>query len=56
MSNREANPKAAFQFGVKANSGRRTRKNQAANMEKKLDREYEQITKIWDNKSTAPKY
>lgn len=57
MSTREANPKASYQFGIKANSGRKTRKNNAAAMEKKFDKELEKINKIWDdNKKTNIKY
>ncbi|KAI6239627.1 hypothetical protein M3Y99_00553800 [Aphelenchoides fujianensis] len=40
-SNQEALPKAAFQFGIKSNAGRKTRKTNAAAEERRLDREYE---------------
>lgn len=43
-------PKAAYQYGVKMNGGRKTRKNTAAAGEKKLDREMEKINKIWDER------
>lgn len=48
-------PKAAFQFGVKAGSGRKTRKNAAMAEEKRLDREYKEIEKIWERKSGGNK-
>ncbi|CAI4231417.1 unnamed protein product [Auanema sp. JU1783] len=41
---REANPKAAFQFGVKSNDGRKTRKSGDTN--KKIDRELVKINEI----------
>lgn len=50
---REALPKAAFQFGVKPQDGRKTRKSDAAN-NKKLDKELQQIEKINEKrKATA---
>jgi len=56
MHTREANPKAAFQFGVKTNSGgRKTRRSNAAAAEKKLDAQYAQIEKIWEKKGGQPK-
>ncbi|KAI3410152.1 hypothetical protein GPALN_006510 [Globodera pallida] len=51
QSAREANPKAAYQFGVKTSGGRKTRKSTVAAKERKLDREMEKISKIWDNRS-----
>ncbi|KAL3085210.1 hypothetical protein niasHS_010279 [Heterodera schachtii] len=51
QSAREANPKAAYQFGVKTSGGRKTRKSNAAAKERKLDRELEKISKIWDSRS-----
>ncbi|KAJ9168101.1 hypothetical protein P3X46_019668 [Hevea brasiliensis] len=41
---KEAMPKAAFQFGVKMQDGRKTRKQ---NKDKKLNNELHQINKIW---------
>ncbi|VDP13367.1 unnamed protein product [Soboliphyme baturini] len=50
MSNREALPKAAFQYGVKMNDGRRTRKVPGAKTERdekaKLDRQWQKISKV----------
>jgi len=48
MSNKEALPKAAFQFGVKMNDGRKTRKaNKSEKNEKaQLDRQWNQIQQI----------
>lgn len=53
MSSREANTKASYQFGVKASSGRKTRKHNAQVAERKLDRQYEQISKILEKKKTS---
>ena len=55
---REAMPKAAYQFGVKMNAGRKTRKSVAAASEKKIDRELEKINRILDARQAtggAPK-
>ena len=46
QSQREAAPRAAYQFGVKTSGGRKTRKNATAANEKKIDRELEKINKI----------
>eukprot|EP00111_Clytia_hemisphaerica_P003679 TCONS_00010526-protein len=47
MEKREAMPKAAFQFGIKMNEGRKTRSRPGAMSEKqKLDREWQQISNI----------
>jgi IK cytokine len=48
MSNKEALPKAAFQFGVKMNDGRKTRKNTKSEKNEKaqLDRQWQQIQAI----------
>lgn len=44
MSTKEALPKAAFQYGVKMQDGRKTRKNKTEKNEKaQLDREWQQI-------------
>jgi len=47
MENREAMPKAAFQFGIKMQEGRKTR-TKAGNMseKQKLDREWQQISSL----------
>lgn len=44
QNGREANPKAAYQFGLKPTEGRKTRKSVDVN--KKLDRELNQISQI----------
>eukprot|EP00899_Mesostigma_viride_P014265 jgi/Mesvir1/2283/Mv19322-RA.2 len=44
--NKEAMPKAAFQYGVKMADGRKTRKTK----EQKLNTQYQQITQIWKKK------
>jgi len=49
QDSREALPKAAFQYGVKTQGGRKTRKAGAAG-EKKLDRELDKINKILDDR------
>lgn len=49
QSGREAMPKAAYQYGLKAKSGRKTRKNNAAD-EKKIDQELNKINKILDDR------
>lgn len=47
MENREAMPKAAFQFGIKMNEGRKTRTRPGGMSEKqKLDREWQQISSL----------
>lgn len=44
MSTKEALPKAAFQYGVKMQDGRKTRKNKTEKNEKaELDREWQKI-------------
>lgn len=43
-------PKAAYQYGVKMNGGRKTRKNNSVANEKKLDRELDKINKILDDR------
>ncbi|KAI1721482.1 protein Red [Ditylenchus destructor] len=50
QSSREAMPKAAYQYGVKMSSGRKTRKNTSAAGEKKIDRELDKINKILDDR------
>jgi len=44
--NREAMPKAAFQFGVKMGDGRKTKKNQSKDQSKKVDKELKKINEI----------
>ncbi|CAJ0942028.1 unnamed protein product, partial [Mesorhabditis belari] len=68
QGSREALPKAAYQFGVKMNDGRKTRKmgaQDAKTVERKLDRELNEINKIIDKRkqgtdagesSKRPKY
>lgn len=46
MNNKEALPKAAFQYGVKMADGRRTRKHKDKNEKAVLDREWQQIQNI----------
>ena len=48
MSNKEALPKAAFQFGVKMNDGRKTRKGAKTEKNEKaaLDKQWQQIQQI----------
>ncbi|KAI1729078.1 protein Red [Ditylenchus destructor] len=50
QQSREAMPKAAYQYGVKMSSGRKTRKNTSAAGEKKIDRELDKINKILDDR------
>ena len=55
MSNKEALPKAAFQFGVKMNDGRKTRKNMKTEKNEKaqLDRQWQQIQAIMHKRKGA---
>ena len=54
MSNKEALPKAAFQYGVKMNEGRKTRgKVGAKNDKAKLDKEWNQISALIDKRKTS---
>jgi IK cytokine len=47
QSNREALPKAAFQYGVKMNEGRKTRRSKGGKNEMaKINREWQQISAI----------
>jgi IK cytokine len=46
QSSREALPKAAFQYGVKMNDGRKTRRQGVKNDKAKLNREWQQISQI----------
>lgn len=51
MNNKEALPKAAFQYGVKMADGRRTRKfNKEKNEKAELDREWQKIQNIMNRK------
>ncbi|PAV90419.1 hypothetical protein WR25_17052 isoform B [Diploscapter pachys] len=51
QASREANPRAAYQFGIKAGDGRKTRKN--ADPNKKLERELNQINKLIEKRKTG---
>lgn len=55
MSNKEALPKAAFQFGVKMGDGRKTRKGQKSekNEKQQLDRQWQQIQSILAKRKAA---
>ncbi|XP_041972051.1 protein Red [Aricia agestis] len=55
MSSKEALPKAAFQYGVKTQDGRRTRKTKDKSEKAELDREWQQIQNIIQ-KRKAPQY
>lgn len=46
MSSKEALPKAAFQYGVKTQDGRKTRKTKEKNEKHELNREWQQIQSI----------
>uniref|UniRef100_A0A182JCS5 RED-like N-terminal domain-containing protein n=1 Tax=Anopheles atroparvus TaxID=41427 RepID=A0A182JCS5_ANOAO len=53
MSSKEALPKAAFQYGVKMQDGRKTRKHKTEKNEKaELDREWQQIQNIIQKRKT----
>jgi len=53
MENREAMPKAAFQFGIKMHEGRKTRSRPGQMSEKqKLDREWQQISSLISKRKT----
>ncbi|KAK2714951.1 hypothetical protein QYM36_009824, partial [Artemia franciscana] len=55
MANKEALPKAAFQYGVKMADGRKTRKVRSEKNEKaELDREWSQIQKIIQKRKGDP--
>ncbi|XP_075146746.1 IC cytokine homolog beag [Haematobia irritans] len=55
MSTKEALPKAAFQYGVKMQDGRKTRKNKTEKSEKaELDREWQKIQGIIQKRKTKP--
>jgi IK cytokine len=55
MSNKEALPKAAFQFGVKMNDGRKTRKAQKTEKNEKaqLDRQWQQIQTMMQKRKAS---
>lgn len=55
MSNKEALPKAAFQFGVKMNDGRKTRKVAKTEKQEKqhLDRQWQQIQTIIEKRKAG---
>ncbi|CAD5219174.1 unnamed protein product [Bursaphelenchus okinawaensis] len=50
QSGREALPKAVFQYGVKTNANRKTRRTMAEKEDKRVDRELEKIEKIWEER------
>ena len=50
MSNKEATPKAAFQYGIKMSGGRKTRRTREQNEKQKLNRELQQIQQIIDKR------
>ncbi|UJR30421.1 hypothetical protein I4U23_017956 [Adineta vaga] len=51
MGQKEAMPKAAFQYGVKMNDGRKTRRGAGPKDDKqKIEREWQQISKILESK------
>uniref|UniRef100_A0A7G3ANW0 Putative ik cytokine down-regulator of hla class ii n=1 Tax=Lutzomyia longipalpis TaxID=7200 RepID=A0A7G3ANW0_LUTLO len=55
MSTKEAMPKAAFQYGVKMQDGRKTRKHKTEKSEKaQLDREWQQIQNIIEKRKAKP--
>jgi IK cytokine len=54
MSKKEALPKAAFQYGVKMNEGRKTRGKMGAKNDKaKLDKEWNKISALIDKRKTT---
>ncbi len=57
MSNREALPKAAFQYGMKMGDGRKSRRMPGAdagkNEKHKLDREWNEISKLIDKRKSG---
>ena len=55
MSNREAMPKAAFQYGLKMTDGRKTRRlpGDNKNDKAKLDKEWTQISRIIDKRKSG---
>ena len=53
MSNKEALPKAAFQYGVKMADGRRTRRIHAKDDKAAHEREWKQIQDLWKNRSSG---
>ncbi|XP_044002383.1 protein Red [Aphidius gifuensis] len=54
MNNKEALPKAAFQYGVKTADGRRTRKfNKEKNEKAELDREWQKIQNIMNKRKPS---
>ncbi|CAG9104030.1 unnamed protein product [Plutella xylostella] len=52
MSSKEALPKAAFQYGVKTQDGRKTRKTKDKSEKAELDREWQQIQNIIHKRKT----
>lgn len=56
MNQKEALPKAAFQYGVKMADGRRSRKHKEKNEKAHLDREWQKIQNIIHKKGGEPDY
>jgi IK cytokine len=58
MNNKEAMPRAAYQYGLKVDGGRKTRKTgtkvNAKNDEQKLDRQWTQISKVSSQQQLMP--
>uniref|UniRef100_A0A1I7ZKK8 Protein Red n=1 Tax=Steinernema glaseri TaxID=37863 RepID=A0A1I7ZKK8_9BILA len=52
LNSQEALPKAAFQYGVKTNDGRKTRKHNTEQEKQKFDREYNQLMKHMEKRKT----
>lgn len=50
MERKEAMPKAAFQYGIKMDSGRKTRRHPKGDEKTKLDREWQKISKILEKR------
>ncbi|KAK9955912.1 hypothetical protein ABG768_015753 [Culter alburnus] len=46
MNNKEALPKAAFQYGIKMSEGRKTRRFKETNEKAELDRQWKKISAI----------
>ncbi|CAD5226588.1 unnamed protein product [Bursaphelenchus xylophilus] len=55
QNGREALPKAVFQYGVKTNANRKTRKAMADKEDKKVDKELEKIEQIWEQRRKSGK-
>ncbi|XP_062503070.1 protein Red-like [Corticium candelabrum] len=53
MDQKEAMPKAAFQYGIKMDSGRKTRRYPKGDEKTKLDREWQKISKILEKRKSS---